>query len=277
VRKSLLIFGLSIAFAPLRAQTFGASAAYSHLHPKHVELECRKCHSLKPNEADIRAMPGHAACTACHNFAAEAVKRTESFCGECHTSTEASQDHPALYDFPRPHGSRDFGGLFSHLAHKNAGTATRCEAPGAASRSECADCHAAVDPAPAQQPDKRMEASHTFCFACHCDNPRGYTEARGNLNPGRNDCAVCHVPQEAGLTSFADVKDFRHADHVFDTRPIRKDIGPASHDPDVLCIECHRTAALSHHLSEIRQPEAATCRSCHTGEPGLPDPLGSLP
>lgn len=273
MREAALVLGLAIAFTPLRGAIFGTSAAYSHLHPKHVSLECRGCHSLKPDEADIHEMPGHATCTACHNFAAEAVKRAENFCGECHTSTEASQEHPALYDFPKQHSSHDFGDLFAHLAHKNAGAATRCEAPGTSSQSQCADCHAPVVAAAAQQPDVQMEASHTFCFACHCQNPRGYTEARKNLNPSRQDCAVCHVEREAALTSFADVRDFRHADHLFDTRPLRKDIGPVSHDADVLCVECHRTAALSLHLSDVRQPEAATCRSCHTGRPGLPDLL----
>jgi hypothetical protein len=122
-----------------------------------------------------------------------------------------------------------------------------------------------------------MEASHTFCFACHCDSPRGYSAAQKNLNPSRNDCAVCHVGHEAPLTVFADVKDFRHADHIFDTRPRKKNAGPVSHDPDVLCVECHRTAAESRQLSDIRPPAAATCASCHTGKVGLPDPLEQRP
>jgi hypothetical protein len=81
------------------------------------------------------------------------------------------------------------------------------------------------------------------------------------------------VGHEAPLTAFADVKDFRHADHLFDTRPRKKGAGPVSQDPDVLCVECHRTAAESRQLSDIRQPPAATCASCHTGKVGLPDPL----
>jgi hypothetical protein len=248
----------------------GASAAYPHLHPKHVALECGECHSLEPDKADLHEMPGHATCTGCHNLAADAVKRPEDFCGECHNSIDASKEHPALYDFPKQHIDHDFGVLFSHVDHRNAGTATRCESPGAAGISQCADCHE-----PAQKPGKKLEASHTSCFACHCESPRGYTEARKNLNPSRNDCAVCHVAHEATLTSFADVKRFLHGDHVFDTRPRRKDAGPVSHDPDVLCVECHRTAFESRRLSDIRQPDAATCRSCHTGKVGLPDTLSA--
>lgn len=279
--RALLVLALAIAFAPLRAATFGAAAAYSHLHPKHIALECRACHSLDPAKADLREMPGHAACSACHNLAADAVNRPESFCGECHTSAEASKDHPALFEFPKQHIVRDFGGLFSHVGHRNAGTATCCESPGTAAVSQCADCHAAIQPAAghqtntAREPDKKKEASHTSCFACHCENPRGYTEARKNLNPSRNDCAVCHVAQQAPLAKFADVRGFAHADHVFDTRPRRKDAGPVSRDPDVLCVECHRTAAESQSLSDIRQPAASTCRSCHTGKAGLPDTLSA--
>jgi hypothetical protein len=273
MRLAQLAFALSLASLPAQAATFGASAAYPHLHPKHAALECHECHALEPSQADIHKMPGHAACAGCHNFAAEAIDRPEAYCGECHTSREASQDRPVLYDFPKQHNGHDFGDLFSHVAHKNAGTATRCEAPAAAAQSQCADCHAAIPSAARQKPDQGMEASHTFCFACHCETPRGYTAARKNLNPSRNDCAVCHVAHESQLTLLTSVPDFRHADHLFDTRPRRKDAGPVSHDPDTLCIECHRTAAQSSHLSEIRQPEAATCNSCHTGKPGLPDPL----
>jgi hypothetical protein len=269
----ILVFWLAATLVPLRAAPFGASAIYPHLNPKHVALQCSTCHSLELDKADIHEMPGHATCAACHNFATEGVNRTERFCGECHNSTDASKDRPALFDFPKHHDSHDFGDLFSHVDHRNAGTATRCEASGAASRSQCADCHAAVRPEVAQRPDMRMEASHTFCFVCHCENPSGYSEARKNLDPARKDCSVCHVPHEAQLTSLTEVKGFLHADHVFDTRPRRKDAGPVSHDPDVLCLECHRTAAESHRLSESRQPEGAICRSCHTGKVGLPDVL----
>jgi hypothetical protein len=273
MRLARLAFALTIASLSVQAATFGASAAYPHLHPKHAALECHECHALEPNQADIHKMPGHAACAGCHNFAAEAIDRPEAYCGECHTSLEASQDRPALYDFPKQHKGHDFGDLFSHVAHKNAGTAARCEAPGAAAQSQCADCHAPIPSPASEKPDQRMEASHTFCFACHCETPRGYPAARKNLNPSRNDCAVCHVAHEAPLTLLTSVRDFRHADHLFDTRPRRKDGGPVSHDPDILCVECHRIAAQSGHLSEIRQPEAGTCNSCHTGKPGLLDPL----
>ena len=259
-RPVAAVFGLTIAFSTADAAKFGASAGYSHLHPKHIALECRECHSLRAHEADIHEMPNHSTCSACHNFAKEAVQRTEDFCGECHTSTDATKDHPALFNFPRQHARQEFGDQFSHAAHKNAGTATRCEAPGAAAQSHCADCHAP------DHSNKKMQASHTFCFACHCESPRGY-------KPNRNDCAVCHVVHAAKLVSLADVRDFRHADHIFDTRPRRKDAATVSRDPDVLCVECHKTAAESHHLGDIRQPAVAVCLTCHTGKPGLPDVL----
>jgi len=83
--------------------------------------------------------------------------------------------------------------------------------------------------------------------------------------------------QVAGLTGLGpEMADFRHADHVFDTRPRRKDAGPVSRDPDVLCVECHKTAAGSHHLGDIHQPAAAVCLTCHTGKPGLPDVLPAV-
>lgn len=272
------MISIIVAFvAPVNAAhagQFGVSAVYSHLHPKHIALACRECHSLKANETDIHEMPGHATCSACHNFAKEAMDRTEAFCGECHTSTDATKEHPALYEFPRRHAAHDFGDRFSHVAHKNAGTATRCDLPGAAAASKCADCHRSIQPiAPALRPDKKMEASHAFCFACHCDSPRGYSEGTKDTNPARNDCAVCHAAHEPALVRFADIRDFRHADHIFDTRPRRK--GPVSHDPDLLCIECHGTAAESRHLGDIRQPSAPVCTTCHTGKPGLPDTLSS--
>jgi hypothetical protein len=274
MRTAPVVLGLAIALAPLRAADFGASAAYSHLHPKHVGIECRECHSLEADQADIHKMPGHAACSACHNFAAEVVKRAEAYCGECHTSLNATKDRPALYDFPRQHGTHDFGDLFSHVGHKKAGAATRCDASGGATQSQCADCHAPSKSA-GKRPDKQMEASHTFCFACHCENPRGYSAAQKSANPSRNDCAVCHAAHEGAPTSFADIKEFRHADHVLDTRPRLKSAGPVSHDPDVLCVECHKTAAESKQLSDIREPAAARCSSCHTGKVGLPDVLNA--
>jgi hypothetical protein len=271
-RIAVWIFAVMVGCSGGRAADFGQAAAYPHQHPKHIALECRDCHSLKAGETESHEMPGHATCTACHNFADEAVRRTESFCGECHTAADATGDRPALYAFPRPHATHDFGDLFSHAAHRNAGNATRCEAPGVSAQSHCADCHAAA-PAPAGQPDKQLEASHAFCFACHCEQPRGYSAERKNMNPARNDCAVCHVSREGAMAAFPAVKDFRHADHVFDTRPRLKSAGPVSRDPDILCMECHRGTSDSGHLSEARPPAAATCGSCHTGKPGLPDPL----
>ncbi|HME08104.1 MAG TPA: hypothetical protein VKG25_13695 [Bryobacteraceae bacterium] len=281
------LFGLATMLAstmfapPVRAANFGASAHYSHLHPKHIALPCTDCHSFKAGVDDIHEMPGHATCTGCHNFAEDTMKRTEAFCGECHTSPRASEDNKALFTFPRPHASHDFGDEFSHVAHRNAGTSTRCQAPGPAAQSQCADCHAPVSAAsmvssaatPASRPEKQMEASHSFCFVCHCDSPRGYSAARKNLNPSRNDCGVCHVAHEAELARFTDVRNFRHAEHLFDTRPRLKSAGPVSKNADVLCIECHKTAAESRHLGDIREPAAATCLSCHTGKPGLPDVL----
>ena len=268
LRLVLAIFALG----QLHAATFGESAAYPHLHPKHAGLQCSDCHSIKTSETDIREMPGHATCTACHNFAEEAVKRRESFCGECHTSIEAGRDQAALFAFPKRHGTPDFGDEFSHQAHKNAGTAARCERPGTTTQSQCADCHANAS-APAPNREKVVEASHAVCFACHCERPQGYSAANRSRNPSRNDCAVCHVAHEAQLTSFANVPNFRHADHLFDTRPRPKGIGPPSRDPDSLCVECHRAAAQALHLSAIRQPTATVCLSCHTGKVGLPDVL----
>jgi predicted CXXCH cytochrome family protein len=269
-RLLLAIFALG----HLQAASFGASAAFPHLNPTHSTLECGNCHSIKASETDLHEMPGHAACTACHNFAEQAVKRAESFCGPCHSSIDAGKDQAALFAFPKRHDTRDFGDQFSHVAHKNAGAAARCERPGATTQSQCADCHATVGPAAAAaQREKQLEASHAFCFACHCDKPRNYAAANVNANPSRNDCAVCHVAKEAPLASFANVPGFRHADHLFDTRPRLASAGPVSHDPDILCVECHRTAAESRHLATIRQPAVAVCVSCHTGKPGLPDVL----
>lgn len=280
MRLARIVLWLAIAFAPLRAATFGASAGYSHLHPKHVALECSDCHALEANQPDLHKMPGHSTCSGCHNFASDALKRPESFCGECHTSMDATKDRPALYDFPRQHTAHDFGDLFSHVDHRKAGTATCCESPGPDTQSHCADCHAIIPSAPvaqtqvvAPEPEKKLEASHTSCFVCHCEDPRGYNEAQKNLNPSRNDCAVCHVAREAPLVVFANVKGFLHADHLLDTRPRLKAAGPVSHDPDTLCVECHRTADESRHLADIQPPEAATCRACHTGKVGLPDLL----
>ena len=266
------LLGFAMALHPCGAQ-FGASAMYPHLHPKHIALTCSECHSLKPDQADIHEMPGHANCTGCHNFAKETMERMEAFCGECHTAPDATKDTPALYPFPRPRNAREFSDQFSHVAHKKAGLAARCREAGTEGDSHCAECHPSNRAAvPGTRPDKRMEASHTFCFACHCETPRGYTETARNTNPSRNDCAVCHITQARALVTFADIANFRHADHVFDTRP-RKKGTPLSRGPDVLCTECHKSAAESEHLWDIRQPQSSVCTSCHTGKLGLPDPL----
>src|SRR5438270_415788 len=104
-----ILFGTAAWLNTANAAQFGDAAVYPHLHPKHISLACAACHSLKPNEADLHDMPGHAACSACHNFAKEAMTRTEAFCGECHTSTAATKERPALYAFPRPHATHEFG------------------------------------------------------------------------------------------------------------------------------------------------------------------------
>src|SRR5271170_7812855 len=138
-RSVAFLFGSALALTNAAAATFGASAVYPHLHPKHAALSCGDCHSIKANQTDIHETPAHATCTTCHNFAEEASKRAESFCSECHTSMTASKDRSELFEFPKSRANHDFGDEFSHVAHKNAGTSTRCTNPGTAIRSQCAD------------------------------------------------------------------------------------------------------------------------------------------
>jgi hypothetical protein len=88
-----------------------------------------------------------------------------------------------------------------------------------------------------------------------------------------NDCGGCHElggPGSANL--FGKVRAFHHADHEFDTRPIRK-ADFRRRPPDYLCSECHATVDRAEKLSDIKLPQEQTCNLCHNGRLGLPDAL----
>lgn len=241
------------------------AAFYPHRHEKHVGLQCRDCHTVRADKIDVKEFSGHATCVDCHNFAKEVVEREIAFCGVCHNSAEISKEKPALFAFPKTSVKPEMSIQFSHVAHKRAGPATRCERIDPRPESLCSDCHAAKP-----QGQRDFEASHAACFSCHCEHTAG-----GAQNPRFADCAACHVAADAIHVQpelSGKVKDFKHEDHRFDTRP-RKKAATLDTSPDRLCAECHVSAARAAYLGEIHAPDAAGCRSCHTGRPGLPDEL----
>src|SRR5262245_60442431 len=95
----------------------GEQNTFQHKSKKHSELNCAQCHSVTIDKIEVKEFPPHAACVSCHNFAAEMVIHADAFCGVCHESKPISKSQPALFQFPKPRSSTDFGYIFSHLSH----------------------------------------------------------------------------------------------------------------------------------------------------------------
>jgi hypothetical protein len=234
-------------------------ASFPHNKPEHRKIECSKCHTVTVDRPNVDAMPGHSSCISCHNFAAMAFS-TEPvmFCAICHNGRPGSKLQAALFRFPKPGIRGDFGNDFSHPGHLK-------PVEGRGSVPRCADCHQRLA-TPIGGREMSVQTGHTSCFKCHGEKPV--------KPPSMNQCAECHLidgPRSPNL--FRRVRGFKHADHELDTRPRFKKELQQTRVPDYLCSECHKSAALAENLGDIKLPEASHCNQCHTGKPGLPDPL----
>jgi hypothetical protein len=277
---ALVVGGYQLAGAPFSKATpqkpseAKAEAAFPHKSEKHSELDCAKCHTVASDKIEVKEFPGHGSCISCHNFADEMVKHANAFCGVCHESKPISKSQPALFQFPKPRTSSDFGYNFSHASHlKSQAVEVECaRAEGrqkTGRRPQCADCHVRTGLESKSATEMTIETGHAACFKCHCEEPR----VRPAM-PGMRDCVKCH--QIDGARSprlFNVVKTFRHGDHELDTRPKRKADLRKARAADYLCAECHQAVVAAASLNEIRLPEVASCSQCHNGKVGLPDEL----
>ncbi len=271
----------------------------------HRDLACSQCHLSSDQApymvigkatpgvkgAPVTPFPGHASCVQCHNFAVMAFLKP-SYCAVCHQSNPTSIEQPGLFDkFQTARNATDFGTDFSHVTHRKplsndlqiAPPSARSPmlaqaklAPGAALL--CNDCHV-QKPFVANQAEFGIESGHATCYTCHLAKP---ANAPTDF-PDRNDCKGCHVlPDASGARQqtpniflTGKVLDFRHADHEFDTRSVKKAVAAVIKPRDTLCAECHNDTANAQTLNEIKAPGQASCVSCHNNrmQPGLPDAL----
>lgn len=257
-------------------------ATFPHGKDKHRTLDCSRCHKIEPGNIDETRFTSHASCLTCHNLALEDIVRPVTFCGICHNGRAISKQQPALFKDPKYAGAMDFGVAFSHPSHLKPRTAGFNRASlnnpllnlsvlGGGDTPRCDDCHKPNDAANARMatpkiPEINSATGHPSCFVCHGDKPIA--------RPAMSECAACHqlsgprYPRYSGI-----VKDFKHPDHVYDTRPIIKAEVRFPRAPDYLCSECHQSAARAASLAEIRLPQQEYCIQCHNGRLGLPDSL----
>jgi len=262
------------ASGAISAKYFLEIYTFPHKGKKHSELNCAQCHTVTSDKVEVKEFPTHAACVSCHNFAADMMAHADVFCGVCHESNPISKSEPALFQFPKPRSSSDFGYNFSHVSHlKPQSVGVVCAGAGDrqayGNQPQCADCHKKTEPVGKSAPEMTIETGHAACFKCHCEDPK----IRPAM-PGMQDCAKCHQidgPQSPRL--FNIVAAFRHGDHELDTRPRRKADLRKDRPGDYLCVECHQAVVAAESLKGIKLPEVAHCNQCHNGKPGLPDEL----
>jgi len=231
-----------------------ATASFSHDTKGHKALDCAKCHTISAAQIDVKKFPGHLSCTPCHNFALEFFAKPVAFCGICHEGRAVSKSQPAIFQFPKKSVRADFGLDFSHPSHIKP-AADRAES------SRCAACHQKAGPV-----NMTIETGHAACFKCHGEKPLA--------GPSMFDCGKCHrlgFPHAPRL--FGVVREFRHADHDYEVRSIKKGEFRAVKAEDIMCYQCHQAVAHAARLDEIRLPEPSHCRECHNGRVGLPDAL----
>lgn len=246
-RMKRIVFLIALyASAIVNAENQIASV-FPHQKGKHPTVACASCHVLIGASFEVKSVPNHAACASCHNYADEAVDHFASFCGICHRATPESSEDPQLFPLSaRPH---EFQSLFLHKAHLQS-------RPGA--QPSCFDCHTF------QKDTAITRADHKACFACHTDKP---TPA-----PSREDCKECH--QKLIPWTPETSQNFKHSDHVYDTRPVRKQ-ELAGRKSDYLCSECHLPIWSATQMHQRSWQNGEYCSRCHNGKPGLPEKLKS--
>jgi len=132
----------------------------------------------------------------------------------------------------------------------------------------CFDCHKPAQQIGGKMVDFITNVGHPACFVCHGEKPLA--------PPSMFQCAGCHKlsgPRYPNL--YGKVIDFKHSDHVYDTRPIIRGQTIFPRKQDYLCSECHQSAAQAVQLSDIKLPQQNYCMECHNGNLGLPDPLAT--
>lgn len=251
-----------------------AMARFHHGNAKHRTLECGKCHKISPEKIDDTQFPGHQACIDCHNLALEALSRPVLFCGICHQGRPVSTTQAALFQYPKPNVKSQFGIAFSHPSHTkpepipevNVYVASKSVTVGGDRQPLCMDCHTSLPQLIQGKPEITSATGHPACFACHGQN--------AIKPPTMFQCGECHKLDTPGYPHlFGSVDQFRHADHIYDTRPVLKINAGIKKSADYLCSECHVSAAKAVSLSQISLPQVQYCNDCHNGRLGLPDAL----
>ncbi|MGH9765110.1 MAG: hypothetical protein ACREAC_30105, partial [Blastocatellia bacterium] len=210
----------------------------------------------------------------CHNFALEGIARPVTFCGICHQGRPISKTQAALFKYPKPNIPSEFWVAFSHPSHlkEQMGTAVTVNVSaqsvvvGGDRKPLCMDCHSSPTIPVIRRPEVTTATGHPSCFACHGDRPI--------KPPSMFQCGACHKLDGPRYPHFWDaVKDFKHSDHIFDTRPVLKINASQVKPRDYLCSECHTSTVQAASLNQITLPRAQYCSDCHNGRLGLPDPL----
>ena len=271
----------SSSTAQANAPDANQRASFPHGKPKHSTLDCSKCHTISPADIDVKKFPGHAVCVACHNLALESINKPIAFCGICHEQRPGvliTKALPALFQFPKPDVTKQFGDAFSHPTHMKPDAGRDVLANKAVAKQgldgmgrrdfgpppKCSDCHHTL--VPPMTPEVSSDTGHKACFQCHNQQPLA--------KPSMYQCAECHKlagPRSPHL--YGVVTDFKHSDHDYDIRSKKKADLRIPKPPDYLCAECHQSAASAAGLGAIRLPQESYCNDCHNGKIGLPDPL----
>ena len=250
-------------------------AFYPHDHEKHRSVACARCHPVSMAAPSPGKLGGHETCVDCHNFATDALTKYEAVCGVCHRSKPESKQQPNLFAFPHARPASGFSNRsFSHRAHladpPSAGACWASTRVWGANPNQplCTNCHSAVSVADSGR-QMSTGSGHSFCFECHCDEPRDRTRI-----PAFDECAKCHIAAKGSRSRWtALVSEFQHSEHGFDTRSRLKTQAVAKPAADALCRECHASAVSAANMAAVRLPGQATCNRCHTERLGLPDPL----
>src|SRR5581483_1637690 len=161
-----------------------ASDRYPHDQEAHKAIACAQCHKRDTNAAQPN-MPGHAACTQCHQDKFDAKDR--QYCGICHTTPQTAK----VKTFPPLSG---FSVRFAHASHR---------------LQECSTCHKPTGGSTISMPTGA--AAHSTCFRCH-----GF-ESHGAKGKDISSCGVCHElggirPTPAGFRAYK--VNFSHSAHA---------------------------------------------------------------
>lgn len=251
--------------ATWRTQTVQHAKTAFPLKGAHVQVACAKCHAGTAMTAPVR----YGSCAACHvNVHRESITGD---CATCHTETSfrnGTFDHAQQARFPLEGKHTALACVKCHttVSADNTVPLARRTADFSGARTECASCHADVDP--------HKGAFGRACDACHRTATFAAKDFRHPQAPdffaGEHravTCEKCHVPDRALQPARAALPSFA--------------CGTCHTDPHLgqlsqTCETCHRVdagkfaaAAFSHARTQLPltgRHETTGCEKCHPRE-----------